>query len=290
LWDQSQRGVSASDLAMHVVLPELDGRLFAGVISFKEPDDLGAGLGLSLVRHVPYEHGIAHVADLAAAWARVRATPRDERRVGLLLSTYPGRPDQIAHAVGLDGFESVSRIVSRLKQEGFSLSNAPESARDIVDRLTAPAQTRLSLEAYRKAFELLPNEFRTRVTEAWGPPEDDNFCDDTAFAFRVVRFGNITIGLQPERGQPQDRKAQYHDPATPPRHSYVAFYLWLRHVAKIDALLHLGAHGTLEWLPGKAVAGSEACAPRAVLGPLPLIYPFIVNDPGEAAQAPSVAV
>ena len=285
LWDQSQRGVSASDLAMHVVLPELDGRLFAGVISFKEPDDLGADLGLSLVRHVPYEHGIGHVADLAAAWASLRATPRDERRIGLLLSTYPGRPDQIAHAVGLDGFESVSRIINRLKQEGYGISDAPETARDIVDCLTVPAQTRLSLEAYREAFEALSKDFRDRVIEAWGAPEDDDFCYDGAFAFHAVRFGNITLGLQPERGQPQDRKVQYHDPATPPRHSYVAFYLWLRHVAKIDALVHLGAHGTLEWLPGKAVAGSEACAPRAVLGPLPLIYPFIVNDPGEAAQA-----
>src|SRR6185312_7107984 len=112
LWDQSQRGVGASDLAMHVVLPELDGRLFAGVISFKEADDLSGNLGLSVVRHMPYEHGIAHVADLAAAWARLLASPRSARRIGLMLSTYPGRPDQIAHAVGLDGLESTLRIAN----------------------------------------------------------------------------------------------------------------------------------------------------------------------------------
>jgi cobaltochelatase CobN len=285
LWDRSQRGVSASDLAMHVVLPELDGRLFAGVISFKEPDDFGSDLGLSLVKHMPYEHGISHVADLAGAWAKLRAMPRSERRVGLLLSTYPGRPDQIAHAVGLDGFESTLRILNCLKRAGYEIANAPATARGIIDHLTEPTPVHWSLEEYRLAFEQLPQAFQDLVTSAWGTPEDDAFCADGAFPIRVALFENVIVGLQPERGQPQDRKAQYHDPATPPRHSYVAFYLWLRHVAKIDALIHLGAHGTLEWLPGKAIAGSESCAPRAVLGSLPLIYPFIVNDPGEAAQA-----
>lgn len=285
LWNISQRGVNASDLAMHVVLPELDGRLFAGVISFKEPDDFGDDLGLSLVRHAPYQHGIAHVADLAMAWARLRAMPRSERRVGLLLSTYPGRPDQIAHAVGLDGFESALRIVNRLKRDGYASTDTPDAARDLVDHLTKPPQVRWSVQDYRNEFERLPRAFQDLVNSAWGAPENDAFVADGAFPIRVAQFGNVIVGLQPERGQPQDRKAQYHDPATPPRHSYVAFYLWLRSVAKIDALIHLGAHGTLEWLPGKAVAGSEACAPRALLGALPMIYPFIVNDPGEAAQA-----
>jgi cobaltochelatase CobN len=284
LWKRSQRGASASDLAMHVVLPELDGRLFAGVVSFKEPDALQSDLGISLLRHVPYDHGIAHVADLAAAWASLRTMPRSERRVGLLLSTYPGRPDQIAHAVGLDGFESALRIAHRLRDDGYGVTDAPETARGLIERLTLPSVS-WPLEDYIGAFRKLPRSFRDLVTSAWGAPESDSFCRDGAFTFRAARFGNLVVGLQPERGQTQDRKAEYHDPATPPRHSYVAFYLWLRHVANIDALMHLGAHGTLEWLPGKAVAGSEACAPRAILGALPLVYPFIVNDPGEAAQA-----
>jgi len=284
-WEQSQRGISASDLAMHVVLPELDGRLFAGVVSFKEPDDLGCNTGLSILRHVSYGRGIAHVADLAAAWARLGTTPRDERRVGLMLSTYPGRPDQIAHAVGLDGLESAMQIAGRLEREGYSVCDVPVGSRDLVLRLAEGAQIEWPVEAYKQVFAELPQDFRDSVIAAWGSPEDDANYIQGIFSLRAARFGNLVVGLQPERGQSRDRKSQYHDPATPPRHSYVAFYLWLRHVAKIDALIHLGAHGTLEWLPGKAVAGSEACAPRAVLGPLPLIYPFIVNDPGEAAQA-----
>ncbi|WP_045837124.1 cobaltochelatase subunit CobN [Hyphomicrobium sp. 99] len=285
-WEKSQRGLGASDLAMHVVLPELDGRLFAGVVSFKQEDDLGRDLGMSLFRHASYETGVEHVADLASAWAKLRTSPRQTRRVALLLSTYPGRPDQIAHAVGLDGLESACKIAARLIDEGYAISARPAGSQDLVRQLgdDAPA-VRWSLEDYRAAFAQLPDAFRDSVTEAWGEPEADSFAADGAFSFRAAEFGNFLIGLQPERGQVQDRKAQYHDPSTPPRHSYVAFYLWLRHVAKIDALIHLGAHGTLEWLPGKAIAGSEACAPRALLGPVPMIYPFIVNDPGEAAQA-----
>ena len=284
-WDQSQRGLSASDLAMHVVLPELDGRLFAGVVSFKEQDDLGSDLGLSLLKNAPYEGGVSHVADLAEAWAHLKATARSERRVGLTLSTYPGRPDQIAHAVGLDALESALRIAGSLEREGYAVSGVPKTTNDLVTRLTSASQFQWPVADYDRAFAELPPAFKDSVTAAWGQPDDDGFCIDGMFVFRAVPFGNLIVGLQPERGQAHDRKAQYHDPATPPRHSYVAFYLWLRHVANIDALIHLGAHGTLEWLPGKAVAGSESCAPRAVLGSLPLIYPFIVNDPGEAAQA-----
>jgi cobaltochelatase CobN len=177
------------------------------------------------------------------------------------------------------------RIVNRLKNDGYGVADAPETARGVVERLTEPKQISWPPEDYNSAFRQLPQDFQDLVISAWGAPEGDSFCVDGAFLVRAAHFGNLIVGLQPERGQPQDRKGQYHDPATPPRHSYLAFYLWLRHVAKIDALIHLGAHGTLEWLPGKAVAGSDACAPRAVLGPLPLVYPFIVNDPGEAAQA-----
>lgn len=285
-WENSQRGLGASDLAMHVVLPELDGRLFSGVVSFKEEDDLGSDLGMSLFRHASYGTGVAHVADLAAGWARLRTSSRNTRRVALLLSTYPGRPDQIAHAVGLDGLASACKIAARLRDEDYAIAGAPSDGKDLVSRLdTGVQRIRWSIRDYRAACDQLPEAFRESVTAAWGEPEADSFAVDGAFSFRAAEFGNFLIGLQPERGQVQDRKAQYHDPSTPPRHSYVAFYLWLRHVAKIDALIHLGAHGTLEWLPGKAIAGSEACAPRALLGPVPMIYPFIVNDPGEAAQA-----
>ena len=284
-WEATRRGLNAADLAMHVVLPELDGRLFAGAISFKEAIDQAPSSASNLVHHVPCEAGIAHAASLASAWARLRTTPRNARKAGLILSTYPGRPDQIAHAVGLDALQSSIRIAGRLTHEGYALENVPRTPQELTERLALDHAFQWPLADYAALFSQLPQDFRDSVTLAWGAPEDDPANSNGAFAFQAAQLGNLTICLQPERGSAADRKAQYHDPATPPCHAYVAFYLWLRYIGRTDALIHLGAHGTLEWLPGKAVALSDACAPQAVLGPMPLIYPFIVNDPGEAAQA-----
>ncbi len=100
-----------------------------------------------------------------------------------------------------------------------------------------------------------------------------------------MKAGNATILFQPDRGALAERKQGYHDVTCPPRHGYMALYAWLRERERIDAMIHLGTHGTLEWLPGKALALSSACFPEAVLGPVPVIYPFIVNNPGEAVQA-----
>lgn len=285
VWQASLRGLTASDLAMHVVLPELDGRIFAGAISFKEIDAASKSSSAEIVRQVPHEDGIWHVADLARAWAKLKTLCPAKRKVALLLSTYPGRPDQIAHAVGLDALESTLVLARAMMAAGYNIAGLPLDRGDLVRWLQPTHSVAWPLDDYRAQFEALPDAFKTSVNAAWGLAEADTFASDGAFAFRVACFGNLIVGLQPERGSSTDRKAQYHDPATPPRHSFVAFYLWLRHVAKIDALIHLGAHGTLEWLPGKAVALSQCCAPQAVLGALPLIYPFIVNDPGEAAQA-----
>jgi len=284
-WAASPRGLGAADLAMHVALPEIDGRIDAGVISFKEalaPDDQ---LGFSAVRHAPDPDGVAHAASLAATWANLRRKPPRERRIALMLSTYPGRADQIAHAVGLDGPASAARILDCFRTAGYELAPAPADGRSILTALTAPPGVFWPAAAYRAAFDKLPAAFRESVLAAWGPPESDPAFRDGALDVPVHRCGNVTLVLQPDRGALSDRKSGYHDPATPPRHGYIAAYLWLREVARIEALIHLGTHGTLEWLPGKAVALSPASAPRALLGPVPVIYPFIVNDPGEAAQA-----
>ncbi len=284
-WQADKRGLGAADLAMHVVLPELDGRIFAGAISFKEVSACADAGGLEIVRHVPCGNGIAHAAALAAAWANLRSKAKASRTVALVLSTYPGRPDQIAHAVGLDALQSTLAILRRFEREGYAVASPPASPQELTARLGNDRCVHWPVAAYAALFADLPDAFRESVTAAWGEPHDDQACTPAGFAFQAADHGALKVALQPERGVVADRKAQYHDPATPPRHAYVAFYLWLRHVAKVDALIHLGAHGTLEWLPGKAAALTDGCAPQAVLGAMPLIYPFIVNDPGEAAQA-----
>ena len=135
------------------------------------------------------------------------------------------------------------------------------------------------MPAYRAWLNGLPPDLQRALAETWGAPAGD------AFRLPVLRCGNVLVLLQPDRGALGDRKSGYHDVNCPPSHAYVALYAWLRETEKIDALVHLGTHGTLEWLPGKALALSAECWPEAVLGALPVIYPFIVNNPGEAVQA-----
>ncbi|WP_221794015.1 cobaltochelatase subunit CobN [Aquisediminimonas sediminicola] len=279
-WATSERGLSPADLAMHVVLPEMDGRLFAGVVSFKSAGERDPDLQFSRFMHQADVERIAAVADRVAAWHRLGVTRPRQRRLALILSTYPGRADQMAHAVGLDALASAEAIIARLAAVGYSAAASDRPLADalLADRLNWP------LDQYRAALARLPIALQSALTTAWGPPESDPQVRDGAFYFPAVRRGEMLVALQPERGDMTGREADYHDLSRTPRHAYVAFYLWLK-AQGLHALVHIGAHGTLEWLPGKAVALSGQCWPEALLQGLPVIYPFIVNDPGEAAQA-----
>jgi cobaltochelatase CobN len=274
-WQASPRGLSQADLAMQVVLPELDGRLPALAISFKAAEMAIPELEFALPRHVPHAPGIFRVADLAAAWARLATTPRSERRVLLVLSDYPGAPGQIGHAVGLDALASVRAILRMLGAAGYDTSEPT----DLVAQLTeALARTLLTRDAYEALFSRLPQEAQDKILAAWGAPDRD-------ITLRFARAGNVLVCVEPDRGSRLDRKSSYHDPDLPPGHAYVGFHLWRRYVWDAHAIVHLGAHGALEWLPGKSVASSENCFPAALLGPCPVVYPYIVNNPGESAAA-----
>ncbi|MGD9918672.1 MAG: cobaltochelatase subunit CobN, partial [Paenirhodobacter sp.] len=277
-WEVGTRGLSPADLAMHVVLPEVDGRIFAGVASFKQAAPRDPDLQFSRLVHAPDPARIAAIADRVAAWHRLAAIPAEALQPAFVLSTYPGRDDLAAHAVGLDALASTEAMLADLAQRG----HAVEALTGLAPRLLA-ATIRWPLAAYRAALARLPQALRDDLAAAWGAPEDDPAVQDGAFAFRALRAGAALVALQPERGDRAGREDSYHDLSRTPRHGYVAFYLWLR--GQADALVHVGAHGTLEWLPGKAVALSDACWPEALIGALPVIYPFVVNDPGEAAQA-----
>jgi cobaltochelatase CobN len=286
-WDATDRGLAPSDLAMNVVLPELDGRLFTRAISFKAeaaPDD---ALEYAGVLHEPAEDRVAFVAGLAAAWARLGTTPRAERRLAVMLSDYPARGGRTGYACGLDTPASAREILDLLREAGYATGDASCSPAEILAALTGDAREyiKLSLSAYHAHLAGLPPSVGATIGEAWGPAGDDPACIDGTFRFPCLRAGNVVVVLQPDRGAREDRKHGYHDTSCPPRHGYVALYAALRRQERIDALVHLGTHGTLEWLPGKALALSETCFPEALLGPLPVVYPFIVNNPGEAVQA-----
>jgi cobaltochelatase CobN len=285
-WQESPRGLGPADLAMHVVLPELDGRVLAGAIAFK--DALPKDEVLAFAAHVsrPEPDRVAIVADRIAALVQLQQTPRGEQRIAVLMPDYPAAGGRAGYAVGLDVPASVLALLADLAEAGCGVKAQPDSAAALLEALEAgTAEAGLSLHDYRRLLATLPADAFGTVEAAWGDPEADADVRDGAFRFRTATFGNVLVALPPERGRTSDRRATYHDPVLPPRHAMLAFGLWLRHVEKAEAIVHMGAHGTLEWLPGKAVALTGSCFPEAVVGPLPVVYPFIVSNPGEAAQA-----
>jgi cobaltochelatase CobN len=281
-WAASSRGLSPSDLAMQVVLPELDGRLLTGAISFKAEDEPVPALRFSRTLHRPHPDGIALAADRALGWARLGEVRREERRVAIVLSDYPAVGGQRGHAVGLDSFASLAAILAVLRDAGYATEtqDTPTLTGALCNAAPAPF---LTLAEYAATFATLPVQLRDAVTARWGSPEADADVVGGTFTLRHLRIGRVVALVQPDRGAGADRRGRYHDADLPPRHGFIALYLWLR--ANVDAMVHLGTHGSLEWLPGKAAALSPACWPRALTGGLPVVYPFIVNNPGEAAAA-----
>jgi cobaltochelatase CobN len=284
-WAGSTRGLGAADLAMHVVLPEIDGRIVTRAISFKEETRRSERLEFTQISHAPARDRIAYVADLAAAWARLRRTAPRARTIACVLSDYPAKGGRVGYAVGLDTPRSVLAIAEALREADYDIDALASEAGLIQHLSSGSSEPVLSLEEYERALAQMPDDFVHSVRSKWGESSADPAVRDGAFHFRFSRAGKLIVAVQPDRGHGETRKGEYHDANLAPRHAYIAFYLWLRQVERIDAMVHCGTHGTLEWLPGKSVALSASCAPEVVLGPVPVVYPFIVNNPGEAAQA-----
>jgi cobaltochelatase CobN len=296
-WCQGTRGLSPRDLAMNVALPEVDGRVLARAIAFKSSRRFDPRTESHLVGFAPVADRVRFTAELAAAWARLARTPPPARRIALVLANYPNRDGRIANGVGLDVPASVIRVLRAMAADGYRLEGLPRDGRDLVEALLAGPTNELAgrsgrlvraslpVSDYLSFFRGLSPEVQARVRARWGEPDRDPHVEGEAFALALLPLGNVVVGVQPARGYNIDPAASYHDPALVPPHGYLAFYAWLRAHFGAQAVVHLGKHGNLEWLPGKALALSQACFPEAALGPLPHLYPFIVNDPGEGSQA-----
>lgn len=295
-WEASSQGLSARDLAMNVALPEVDGRVLTRALAFKSAGDWHERTESDIVAHHPEPGRIAFTAELAARWAALRRTPAPERRVAILLANYPNRDGRIGNGVGLDTPAGTIEVLRAMRAAGYETSALPEDGNALIAHLQAgptnagraarEIRETLPLADYRRIFDALPAAVRAAMTERWGAPEDDPFFDPAyGFALPLARFGRVIVGVQPARGYNIDPKETYHAPDLAPPHGYLATYAYLSETFGAQAIVHMGKHGNLEWLPGKALALSDACFPEAVLGPLPHLYPFIVNDPGEGTQA-----
>jgi cobaltochelatase CobN len=308
-WAADDDGLSPLDVGNQVAIPEFDGRLISVPFSFKETDADG------LTSYVADPERAARVAGTAVAHARLRHTPPADRRIVVMLSAYPTKHARIGNAVGLDTPASVVRLLAAMSGAGYDIGpfDGPGALPGVADLdgdalvhalIAAGGQdenwlteeqlsgnpVRISAAEYRRHFDTLPAELREAVTQHWGPAPGSLFVDDGHIVFAALRAGNVVVMVQPPRGFGENPIAIYHDPDLPPSHHYLAAYWWLRSAQSsggfgAHAMVHVGKHGNLEWLPGKTVGLSAACGPDAALGNLPLVYPFLVNDPGEGTQA-----
>jgi cobaltochelatase CobN len=298
-WRAGMRGLDARDIAMNVALPEVDGRIITRAVSFKAAARRDPVSETDVVSYMPVADRIAFVADLARNWIKLRRTPPEERRIALVLANYPNRDGRIGNGVGLDTPAAVIEVLQALAGAGYRVADIPGDGDELMRRLIAGptnadagrfAEETLPRSDYAAYFATLPRALQDKVHARWGAPENDPLfresrLDCGSFAIPALRFGGIAVAVQPSRGYNIDPQASYHDPDLVPPHGYLAFYAWIADQLRAHAVLHMGKHGNLEWLPGKALALSAECFPEAALGPLPHLYPFIVNDPGEGSQA-----
>jgi cobaltochelatase CobN len=324
-WEGSRRGLNALDTAVNVAIPEFDGRIISVPLSFKERNSsvenlyigheeragriAGIAVRLAALRRMPNrEKRIAFVLTNSAAKAsQIGGGVGLDSPASLLTTLHAMRTRRY-------GISALPETSDELMQDVISRGTYDD--RYPLD----PAQAkRFSRSAYRRMFVNFPERPARRMRDFWGEPQENGpsvlpakktdkkllptiggkivsieqeepWGDDHDYLFAAMDFGNALIALQPPRGYGLDPNAIYHTPDLPPTHHYVAFYRWLSTPASeggwgADAVVHMGKHGTLEWLPGKGIGLSGECYPDLLLGDLPLVYPFILNDPGEGSQS-----
>jgi cobaltochelatase CobN len=299
-WAASDMGLSPLDAAMQVAIPEFDGRIVGVPVSFKEPLGEESPVGAPVLHYAPDHERCARLARLAVRHARLRTLPRSEARVAIVLSSFPTKHARVGNAVGLDTPASALVLLDALREAGYGVEHDFSDGDALIHALIAAgghdqefltdaqlgaAAARLPVADYVRWFSALPASLRDSVVETWGAAPGEWYVDDDDFVVAGLQLGNVFVAIQPPRGYGENPVAIYHDPDLAPAHHYLATYRWLDDVFGADAIVHLGKHGTLEWLPGKGLGLGPESAPDACLGDVPFFYPFVVNDPGEGVQA-----
>ncbi len=299
IWRENLFGLSPTDIAINISLPEMDGKIDAGPVSFKSATGKDPCTDSEIVRYSPHEKGCERAALLGDRWLNLARKKNPDKQIALIMPNYPSRDGRLANGVGLDTPQSCVRILKSLAAGGYELGESfPDFGAELMELLsqritndpdfmdTRDFEIFLPLDEFTDNYGQLSENMRKRIEKQWGSPENDPHIRDGGFPLPGVLFGNVFVSIQPERGYGQDAKAVYHSPDIPPPFRYLAFYFWLSSHFQADAVIHLGKHGNLEWLPGKSVAlDPQTCFPEALLPPVPHFYPFIINDPGEGSQA-----
>ena len=296
-WQANPLGLRSRDLAMNIALPEMDGRIISRAIAFKTLIKRDDRTQIDVISYQLHPERAKFCIQLAKNWIRLRTKSNTQKRIALILANYPTKDGRIGNGVGLDTLASTINILHAMQQAGFPVDNIPADGNALIAELLGnitnnpddfnwkSCQQSLAIDEYQHYFQQLPIDNQQAIIERWGEVQNDPKVRHGRIMLSGVRLGETFVGIQPARGYNIDITACYHDPDLVPPHSYLAFYFWLRHIYQVDAIAHIGKHGNLEWLPGKSLALSASCWSDAILGAMPHIYPFIVNDPGEGTQA-----
>ncbi len=296
-WVKSTKGLNTRDIAMNVSLPEIDGRIITKSIAFKKTIEFDEISEAQVIKYQPDSENIRYISALVSNWIKLQKTHNKDKKIFITLANYPNKDGRIGNGVGLDTPASTINVLKELMKNGYKVDkDIPKNSKELMNCLLEGTTNnlqkelnknteKLSYDLYLRHFNILPKSIKNTVLKRWGRIEDDPYFKNGSFNLPIHKFKNISIGIQPARGYNIDPKSTYHSPDLVPPHNYLAFYIWIKHIYNSNALIQMGKHGNLEWLPGKSMSLSKKCYPELILGPMPLIYPFIVNDPGEGSQA-----
>ncbi|OPX36528.1 MAG: cobalamin biosynthesis protein CobN [Desulfobacteraceae bacterium 4484_190.1] len=300
-WKDGLQGISTMDVSYTVAQPEFDGALVTVPVATREESEIDPVTGALVARYIPIKERTKKMVSLSLNWAKLRKKENAGKRVAIIFHHYPPRNDRIGCAAGLDSFESVKLLLDRMKEEGYKIDRTYESgdelSRELLncmtcdrrwltpERMAQRARATAGEERYRPWHDTLPEKIREKMTTDWGEVPGDLFVHEGRMLFAGLINGNIFITIQPPRGYFENIDKIYHDMYLSPPHHYLAHYRWIKEVFRADAVMHVGKHGSLEWLPGKALGLSEECYPDLAIMDLPNIYPYIINDPSEGTQA-----
>ncbi len=299
VWDESSFGLSPLDVAMSVAVPEFDGRIISYPIAFKELIDNDVDFGAEIFGYRLDFERQQRLSRLVLRLCRLRRVENKDKKVAVVLSAYPTKRSRLGNAVGLDTPVSTINILEAMENVGYTVGGYPKDGDRLMEMLGetldyhspigfgSRVDTALAFptQSYLSSFEDFPAELQAQLEEDHGRAPGQAYVKDAKLYLQALRFGNVLVCIQPPRGFGDNPIAIYHSPELSPTHHYLSFYRYLDEIEQVDAIVHVGKHGTLEWLPGKSVGLSKGCYPDLALGSVPVFYPFVINDPGEGTQA-----
>ncbi len=308
-WEESPQGIEPFQLASQIFMPELCG-LIEPIVVGGSRTYTDKKTGIEVTERIPDEERIAKLSSRVKSWLRLRAKENADKKIAIIYYNNPPGKHNISAAY-LDIFASLQALLESLEKAGYRFEKNEGFSKDTLQDLVlrqgrnigtwAPGEmeklvksgliTLVPVVDYKKWFAELPQDFQSQVIAKWGQVEDTtimNWKDQQGEQFLAlpgIMLGNVFIGPQPARGWLQEAGRLYHDLTLPPHHQYLAFYLWLKKAFQVNAVVHFGTHGTLEWTPGKQVGLSKTCSPDILIQDIPNINPYIMDNVGEGTQA-----